>query len=261
MAEEASRDLRKALRGAESENVGPAQMAGILDALGRARFRASKYREASGYFERVLLLVERPDDRVASLVNAAQAYREVGDCRKSEKHAREALLIAPGEARVWQLLGSVLIQCRKYEEATKAERQALALGDASIATMVWSDLSVMEEAQGRFEEAAAHLRRAIDGLPGGQRRGRLLVNLGLLESRARRADEAAAHLLEAIQTLEAEAGKEHPDVARALDAYAGVLRRAGRKSEARQAAERARGIRVSLAATVDWHDLQRKAWE
>jgi tetratricopeptide (TPR) repeat protein len=256
MAEEASRDLRQSLRGAEVDNVSPVEMAGILDALGRSRFRASKYREAADYFEKALRLADRPGDRAPGLVNAAQAYRELGEYRKSEMYVREALEAAPGDARIWQLLGSVLIKSRQYAEAEAAERKALALGNASIAAVAWSDLAVMEEAKGHPADAAAHLRHAIDSSAPGHGRGRLLVNLGLLEHRARREAEAAGHLREAIGELEAVLGKAHPDLAQALDSYAEVLRRAGRKPEAREASERAREIRSTLAATVDWRDLR-----
>lgn len=257
LAGEASRDLRKSLREAESGKAGPVPIAGILDALGRACFREGKYREAVGYFESALRLALRPSDRVPSLFNAAQAYRELGENGQAEKRIHEALEIAPGDARIWQLLGSVLIKSRKYEDAEAAERKALTLGNSSIAALAWSDLSVMEEAQGHFAEAVAHLQRAIAIFPTGHERGRLLVNLALLERRAKHANEAVSHLREAIRELETALGKAHPDLATALDSYADVLRNVGLKPEARQAAERAREIRHSLASTVDWHDFQK----
>ncbi len=256
MAEEAARDLRQSLRSAESDKVSPAQLAGILDALGRSRFRAGKYREATGYFEKALQLAHQPGSRLAGLVNASQAYRELGEYKKSEHYIREALRMAPGDARHWQLLGSVLIKSRKYEEAQLAEQKALALGDASVAALAWSDLSAMAEAQGHLTEAATLLERAIHTMHPQHARGRLLVSLAALEMRAKHPHPAASHLREAIQDLETALGKMHPDLAKALDFYASVLRRVGRKSEARQAAERAGEIRASLAATVHWRDLK-----
>jgi len=259
MGEEASHDLRKALRGAESENASRAQLGAILDALGRSRFRLGKYREAITYFERAIRLADQPAGRVPGLANSAQAYRELHEYRKSETCVREALDIDANDARIWQLLGSVLIQSRKFEEAKAAERRALELGDSFIAALVWSDLSVMEEAQGRVGEAAANLRRAIGIFPRGQQRARLLVNLAVLEQKTKRGHEAATHLLEATQEMESAVGKTHPDLAKALESYAEVLRRMGRKPEARQAAQRAREIRHFLATTVDWHDLKTPA--
>jgi tetratricopeptide (TPR) repeat protein len=256
MAEEASRDLRKSLRNAETGNAGAAQRVAILDALGRARFRAGQYREAAGYFETALQLGTPAADRLRLLVNAAQAYRELGKYRNAEGCAREASRIDPNDPHVWQLLGSVLVRSRKFEEAMVAEQKALALGSSTVAALAWSDLSVMEESQGHFAEAAAHLQRAIDMFPPGHERGRLLVNLGLLEHRARRTHAALTFLNEAIQQLEAVLEKAHPDLAHALESYAEVLRRAGRKLESRRAAKRAAEIRSSLGATVDWQDLR-----
>lgn len=256
MAEEASRELRQSLREAESENVSSSQKAAILDALGRARFRLAKYREAAGYFEMSVQFAEQPTDRVPGLVNAAQAYRELGEYGKSEKCASTALQHAPNDGRIWQLLGSVLIKSRRFEEAKAAEQKALAFGDSNVTALAWSDLSLIEDAQGRYAEAVSYLRRAIDALPPGHERGRLLVNLGLQEHRARRANEAVSHLSQAVSELESVLGKAHPDLAQALDSYAEVLRHAGRKPEARKATQRAMEIRSSLAATVNWQDLK-----
>lgn len=255
-AAEASRDFQKCLAEAESANAGPVALTGILDAFGRSRFREGKYREAAGYFEKALELADSPSNRMPGLFNLANTYRELGETAKAEARVREAFAIAPNDARVWRLLGSILIRSRKYEEAGIAERKALDLGNPSVAALAWSDLSVMEEARGRYPQAAGYLEKAIALLPAGHERGRLLVNLAMLETKARRPDAAATHLREAIREFETALGSAHPDLATALDSYAEVLRSAGRKPQAREAAERARQIRTSLSASVDWRDLR-----
>jgi hypothetical protein len=69
----------------------------------------------------------------------------------------------------------------------------------------------------------------------------------------------------ALGETEASVGPDHPDTARIPEQYGEVLRRTGRKAEAKKAADRAVAIRVSSASqrnengfTVDWLDSRQR---
>jgi tetratricopeptide (TPR) repeat protein len=253
---EAKRDLQAALASAESSQAGRAAVGAILDALGRTQFQSGQYRESTHSFERALQLWDQPVDRVAGLCNAGQAYREVGDYGRAEAYVREALALAPTEPRVWQLLGSVLIKRKRYQQAEAAERHSLSLGGTGIAASVWSDLAVIHEAQGKYEESEKALQRSIEITTPGRQRARMLANLGDVERKLGRFEDAVVHSRQGLEEMEAAVGPRHPDVATILEVHSTALRQAGRRPEAKQAAGRAREIRSLLAATVDWRDLK-----
>ncbi|MBI1787451.1 MAG: tetratricopeptide repeat protein, partial [Acidobacteria bacterium] len=99
MIEEACRELQSALAAAESSKAEREGLGAIHDALGRAQFQAGRYQKSAHYFERALRLWDRPADRAATLCNAGQAYRELGEHGRAERYVREAVEIAPTEPR------------------------------------------------------------------------------------------------------------------------------------------------------------------
>lgn len=254
--EEARKHLSLALAAAESNHAIPGEVAAILDALGRSWFRAGKYFQAATCFERALKLSTQPPARVPILCNAAQSYREAGDYRSAEKHLREALSLSPAEPHAWQLLGSVLILQRKFAEAEAAERNAFSFGGSTFAVSVWGDLAMIHEARGNHAESARVLTAAIGLAQPGYVRARLLGNLGSTELRLGQPGDGLEHLRSSLQEMEAAVGPLHPDVAAILEVYSTALRRARRKSEAQQAALRAKEIRAFLASSVDWRELR-----
>jgi tetratricopeptide (TPR) repeat protein len=196
-----------------------------------------------------------PADRTADLFNIAHAYRELGEAREAERYAREALALSSEDPRILLLLGSVLIQQRKYPEAESIAKMALSKGDPTTQAVVWSDLAVIAEARGRYAPAAEMFQRAIAGMAASHARARALVNLSVLEQRLKRHGEAVAHARQAVGEMEAHAGPQHPDLCKALERYADALRHSGRPEEARQTAQRARQLQSLLDATVDWRSL------
>lgn len=232
------------------------QRAEILHVLGQVEFQMGRLRPSISYHERALGLVP-PADRTADLFNIAQAYRELGEARTAERYAREAMALSAEDPRILRLLGSVLIQQRKYPEAEVVVRRALGKGDAAITAMVWTDLATIEEARGRYAPAAEMLQRAIDGMAASHARGRVLSNLSVLEQRLKRYREAALHARQAVGEIEAHAGPQHPDLCATLERYADALRHSGRAEEAKQAAQRARQIHALIGATVDWRSAKK----
>lgn len=253
---EARRELKGALDAAEAANAAGVQQAEILHALGRVEFQMGRLRPAISYHERALGLLPAAD-RTADLFSVAQAYRELGEVREAERYAREALALSAEDPRVLRLLGSVLIQQRKYPEAESFARRALSKGDTAITAMVWTDLSIIEEARGRYEPAAEMLQRALGGMAPSHARARALSNLSILEQRLKRYREAVAHAQQAVEEMESHAGPQHPDLYEALERYADALRQAGQSKEAKQTAQKARQLQSLLEATVDWRSVKR----
>ena len=109
--------------------------------------------------------------------------------------------------------------------------------------------------------AMALLQQAVAEIEPGQARARLLTNLGVLQWESGMREESEKTLHDALEEAEASVGRDHPDTARILEQYSELLRRNGRKAEAKNAAQRAAAIRASSAAqtnengfTVDWRD-------
>lgn len=150
-----------------------------------------------------------------------------------------------------------MIQQRKYAEAETVARRAIGKGDATITAMVWTDLATIEEAKGRYVEAAGMLQKAVAGMTASHARGRVLSNLSVLERRLKLYREAALHARQAVGEIEAHAGPQHPDVCETLERYAEALRHSGRREEAEQATQRAREIQAFLEATVDWRSVKK----
>lgn len=252
---EARRDLRAALEAAETVPAAGGQRAQILHDLGRVEFQMGNLRPAIAYHERALALLP-PADRAADLFNIAQAWRELGDAREAERSARSALAMSADDPRILRLLASILIQRRQYPEAETVAQRALAKADPAMTAMIWSDLAVIAEARGRYAPAVDMLRRAIEGMPASQARGRAFYNLSYLEQRLKRHPEAVSHARQAVAELEEHAGRQHPDLCRALERHAEALRQAGRQGEAEPVAQRARQLQSLLSATVDWRSVQ-----
>ena len=87
------------------------------------------------------------------------------------------------------------------------------------------------------------------------------ANLAMLQWQSGMREASEKTLQEALAEAEASVGPDHPDTARILELSGEVLRRSGRKAEAKKAADRAVAIRASSASqtnengfTVDWRD-------
>jgi tetratricopeptide (TPR) repeat protein len=109
------------------------------------------------------------------------------------------------------------------------------------------------------------LQQAVSEITPGQARARLLTNLGVLQWESGMRERSEKTLQDALEETEASVGSDHPDMARILEQYSEVLRRNGRRAEAKKAGERAVAIRASSASqtnengfTVDWRDSRQR---
>jgi hypothetical protein len=91
----------------------------------------------------------------------------------------------------------------------------------------------------------------------------MLANLGSLRLKLKNPAGAVVALGRSLHEMETAVGTAHPDVAKVLEVYERVLRKAGHKTEATEVAQRAKSIRSSFAgqdnltgAIVDYRDLK-----
>jgi tetratricopeptide (TPR) repeat protein len=251
--ESAIRELRPAL--AESPDH-PA----ILDALGRAEFRAGRYRSAREHFDQASRVAKK--DRAAVLTNSAMASVALGDNRRAESLVRQALELEPQNVTVLKVLAQALYLQKRSSEAKVTLQKILAIQSDPVTK---GDLATLYQAEHKNEMAMALLRQAVSEITPGQARARLLTNLGVLQWESGMRERSEKTLRDALEEAEASVGADHPDTARILEQYSEVLRRTGRKAEAKKAAQRAVAIRASSASqanengfTVDWRDIPQR---
>jgi tetratricopeptide (TPR) repeat protein len=257
--------LQAAAKEAEVARASDAQLAAVYDALGRAGMGSGHYRDGRRNFERALrLAADGPlEARAAVTSNLGQACQALGELGRAEQLFRQALAAMPNRAELWNLLGGVLALQRRYKEAEDALWQALSNPADPASVTARNDLAVIYEARGKLREAAGLYEQAISSAPAGQSRARILANLGALRLKLGNPAGAVVALGRSLQEMETAVGPAHPDVAKVLEVYERVLRKAGHKAEAIEAAQRAKSIRSSFVgqdnatrASVDYRDLK-----
>lgn len=191
--------------------------------------------EAKPAFERANELLPERSDAVVGLARVALAEDRVGDALEL---ARLALERSPGDAYVRSILGNALRRSGMTDEA----RPHLVAGQGSTPTYVdpWSEEAVRSmrkdedalarvaalQAEGRFDESIALIRKAIEDSPGNSN---LPLRLGVALMQAKRVDEAILH-------YDAAVGK-FPGNYDLAAGRAAALRSGGRVSEALKAAD------------------------
>lgn len=228
----------------------------ILDALGRAEFQTGHYRSARKYFDQASQV--GGEGRAASLANSAMASVALGENRRAESLARQALELEPQHVNVLKVLAQALHLQKRYAEAKVTLQTILTIQSDPVTR---SDLATLYQAEHKNGVAMDLLQQAVAEMTPGQARARVLANLGVLEWKLGMHERSEQTLLNALGEAEASVGGHHPDTARILEQYGELLRRTGRKTEAKKAADRAHAIRVSFAFqtsengfTVDWRE-------
>jgi len=248
---DANRELRLAL---SEQPDHPA----ILDALGQAEYAAGRYRSAKRYFERALKHAPDPDG--ASAANLAQACHAMGEYTRAEQLLRGAVQAQPRNAIFWHALGQALVGQQRYQEAREALEKALALENQPY---IWSDLANVLLVQRKQPEALDLFQQALAATPSGQGRARIRTNVGIVQWKLGHRAESETALREALHEIVTAVGTQHPDTARILENYSEVLRRSGRKKEAKKLATQAAEIRSAFSFqdstnswTIGWQDIR-----
>jgi tetratricopeptide (TPR) repeat protein len=189
------------------------------DAPEEERFRL---RLGEVIFQEVLTRLERGRPRgeaTAAALAAARARLQAGEPAQAERLCREALGDGPGDAELFQVLGTALLGQGKAAEAVAAWEQAVRLRpDSADAHFGFGQALV---ALGRREEAVGRYREALRLRPG---HPDATAALGLALAETGRLEEALPCL--------GEAARLRPDSPTALHNLGVALAQAGRPQEA-----------------------------
>lgn len=233
--------------------------AAVLATLGRAEFRAGRYRSAKNYFEKAY---EDSRDKAVPSANWAQACLALGEYTRANQLVHEALARYPTDSRLLHLLGQILLKQRHYPEAEVAFRRSLSSRNDPF---VVNDLAVLYQLNGEYAESLDLLGRALAEPMPAQAKARIRANLGVVQWNAGARKQGEANLRQALDDMETAVGQNHPDVAWIMEKYAEVLRQSSRRREARDMEAQASRIRSGFAAQstdstlqVDWRDLVRE---
>jgi tetratricopeptide (TPR) repeat protein len=195
------------------------------------------------------------------LNNLGGVYRALGLYGKAEQAYLRSLEMRervhgpdhPDVARVWNNLALVYRAQGRGGQAEEAGLRALRILEQAPGpspldiAAVRTNLGGVYYDQRRFADAEQQLQQAIRisrDHPGQAQTLLLLASVYVAEGQAPAAEPL---LRRAIEVTERAFGPEHPDLAPMLGQYATVLRRTGRKQEAREASRRAKTIREASA--------------
>jgi tetratricopeptide (TPR) repeat protein len=244
-----------------------------LDDKGAEMFNHGRYEEAARYQKRALHIWDeisstRPIDLSVPHYNLAQIYLAQRRLSAAEVEARLARQFATSasRSRISILLAQIHFQTGNYAEAEREIRAVLPkLEGLDLATAL-NDLGVVRAALGNLGEARSLMESSLAmrqqaHATAGPDHGRMLGNLALVCFRQGDLSAAVSLYWQGISILETTFGMDHPDVGIALAEYSQVLRKCGRKSEAKAVERRAKAIlaaspQLSGVQTVDVRNLK-----
>lgn len=240
-----------------------AQVARELNDKALTLLGIGEYEQAAILQTRALEVWSRlPDVRLADLAaahfNLAQTWLLQGKLTVAKRHARTAREIAEhfiaeqpevmeSRWRIAVLIAQIHFQSGEYLEADKELRYALPhLSDLQKATAL-NDLGMTRAALGDLASAREFLDNSLTireqtGGAVGPDHARTLANLALICFRQGDLSAAAELYHRAIPIFENAQGTNRLHAGVALTEYAQVLRRSGRKPEAKSAERRAKAI-------------------
>jgi tetratricopeptide (TPR) repeat protein len=263
---EAEDVLTRLLPDARRGRSGGVFVAAVLDSLGITEQDLANYVEAERLFTDALAQLrqagQKEGDTVAQMkAHLGETYLEESRYREATTVLRQSLEMLQGDPRsdpetvaVTMLdLALTRAQTHSLQEAEVLMRQALGLLEARrgpdhpiLASALIPLAGVLTRA-GRYDEAldlAERAWRILRGNPAVGEPDRLnaIGALGTLYSLAGRYREAEQYSKDAVGRSEAIYGPDHPRVGHYLRTYADVLKREGRKAEAKTVEKRADAI-------------------
>lgn len=234
----------------------------------------ARYLEAGPLYQRALRITVRalgPDHADVATIyhNLGGLEHAAGNGMRGEPFARKAVRIRvralgshhPDVAADLTALAALLDQQKKYDESERLYRRALAIverahGPTHLAVSVnLNNLAAVQQARGRVSTAEQMYRRALDIAVEhlGEHHPKVgfsLNNLAALLAVDRPADAVPLYR-RAMRIFTRTLGATHPNVGICLENYAAVLRKIGRRKEARDAARRAVRILSRVEAVND----------
>ncbi|MEQ8350449.1 MAG: tetratricopeptide repeat protein [Leptospiraceae bacterium] len=140
---------------------------------------------------------------VPALVNLAIAERMMGNLEGARDYAEQARKIAPNDPAVSLLLGNIMMQDQKLDEASELYREALE--DAPADSYLAYNLGISLVRQNKLEEAIMAFSRVIDGDPQSTLAVRSHGHLGQIYFSKGNLEMAADHLRRSTTLAPAEA--------------------------------------------------------
>ena len=255
---------REALRSAEAAlDPGDPQIAALLSHVAGILHLEGRDREAYPLATRAVAIAEAAGDTRLigfTLTHVGLVLTGEGEFARAEPVLRRSLALVEQSAGAEALdtaiarnnLATLYSDTGRYAAAEQLQRLALPvyekyLGpDAPAFATALANMFTILSSQRRAEEGEPYLRRALaiaeKKYPGTAAMAHLQVCLAALEYSRGRFLQARSILEAAIALEERTLGANHPEVARSLVCYSAVMKSLRRKSEARQAASRARLI-------------------
>ena len=252
-------------RGSNHPDVARAlnNLALVLREEGRSSSTIPLYQRALTIYEKAL----GPDHpRVAAVLsNLAQSLSDKGNYAEAIRLCERALTIKekalgpdhPDQAPTLQILAFSLKEQGKYDAAFRVLSRCLRVRERALAPddpdLAWSlgDMGVLLRDRGDFVQGESYLHRAL-AIFERRKQGYGVAwtenDLGILSRRRRDFVEAEDHFRRGVAAFENSVGKSHPDLAKCLLDYAGLLREMGRTAEAEPLERRATSIRAVAAA-------------
>ncbi len=252
----------------------------IWNILGRTYQQLGLYAESERCYRRAITLLAAVGPSDASLLrvrcNLLSLYIELNRLSAADAlvahigDVNRAGLIANAEDRrllYTNLAGYYLLRNRRSEARPMLLRALDISGAASPEQQaaILSNLGWLALKDGQYTAAVAYQSRALGVLEGANGTGpalaRMLASLGSACERAGRAAEAESAFVRAISAAEKSLPELHPVWVTLLSEYSAMLRRHGRKAEARPLEKRARAIEEQLrrnngfGSTVDIIEL------
>ena len=248
-------------------------VAAELDHKGAEMFYLGHYDEAAHYQRQALRIwdevsLTRSVDLFAPHFNLAQIYLAQRKLSAAEGEARLArqFTTPASHSRISMLFAQIHFQTGHYAEAEQEIRAVLPNLEVLDLATALNDLGMVRAALGNLGEArrlmenSLAIRKQADATVGPDH-GRMLGNLALVCFRQGDLSAAVSLYGQAISVLEATLGLDHAHLAMALAEYSQVLRKSGRKSEAKTVERRAKTIlaaapQLSGVQTVDVRSLR-----
>jgi tetratricopeptide (TPR) repeat protein len=279
---EAERILWTIVRREEAADSGSLELAVSLNHLGVLYAKASRHADAERHLKRSIRILEtlggEADQLCAKVaLQLAELYLEldrVADAAKLNLPLLLETLRSPEDrAGVKAAIAAVAIMRRDLDTAERLYFEVLSFwmepsraagSRREIATML-NNLGVVALRQGRMDVARERLERSNaawqDLDPASPHAINSITNLAVLCTQEKRYDDAAMWLARSLATARSAAGEFDPMTVAVHEAYAEALKKAGRKSEAREVAQAAAEARRSMLSsspagyTVDYRDL------
>ena len=262
----------------------PRQRERAMMSLGALYHELGQDSQASRIYTRVLRDVEaragrRNGDYALLLSNLATIDLWAKRYDKAEPRIREAISIYEASAAqddvrlavARNALGEILVARKQYAEAEDLLRSARAtlqgkLGEGERTAITINNLAASRRTQGHVQEALVLFQEAVEMTERalGRRHphtARALNNLAAAYADADRFREAESAWRESLEIIEATLGQEHPVYGEVLQNYAHMLRRLGRKKEAKPLEARSKALLAGAARangsamTVDISEL------